>query len=168
MSILPIISGNIQLIELNPEPDHQRRYRRLFLTQELYEEVFQERDEEKEKDKIIRYARLEVDLSIFVISPTLDPYYLKRLESKDKVVWTIRSVEPDPQLRIFGLFAKKDIFIATHLVERPELDEAQYEIEIKRAQRKWRITFPGYDPLASDIPNNLFSGALPHESYCRR
>jgi len=117
-----------------------------------------------------RFARLEADLADFVTSPTLDPQYLKSLYPARDGVWAIRGSRPKPSIRVLGLFAAKNKFIATNYAMRSDLGEFEsneWRIERRRAKTIWRQLFPSYDFIPGRDVNKLFSGAI-NERYFQR
>ena len=138
--------------------------RDLYLSRELFDEVYEEKKSSIEEKM---FANLIADLEVFVNSPTVDPAYLRCLEPPKDGIWEIRSTRQYPQLRVFGAFAAKDIFIGTHLKQRDELgskDSEQWKIEIKHAKSIWNGLFPAYTHKTTTDQNRLFTGAL-NESY---
>jgi len=130
----------------------------MYLTEELYLAISGPNPKDVE-----RFARLEADLADFVTSPTLDPGYLKSLWPARDGVWAIRSVRPKPSIRVLGLFAAKDKFVATNFALRKKLggfDSAQWRIEKRRAKTIWRQLFPSYPYIPGRNVDELFSGAI--------
>src|SRR5437016_499064 len=80
-----------------------------------------------------RCNELRADLDMFtdghsVITVAQKPFerktsYLKRLYPERDEVWEIRSVDPSPQLRVFGRFAQNDLFIALTWELRSDLKD---------------------------------------------
>ena len=110
-----------------------------------------------------RIAALRADLEVFVEARTIDPKYLFRLYPARDGIWEIRSVRPAPSIRVLGLFAWKDVFIATNGALREQLGEWQSRewITVKRAAgATWRRLFPTYDPKIASSVQLLVTGAL--------
>lgn len=90
--------------------------------------------------------------------------YLKRLVPDSDEVWEIRSRDPKPGIRVFGRFARKDVFVALTWAERePLLGPSSREWRIARVACKteWRKLFPAYEPISSganfhDYLSNFF------------
>lgn len=170
MSILTTINDNVQLGRLvhfiPSEPVGILPIRKMYLKTELYEEITKDRDSEEEMD---RFVKLEVDLGAFVIDETLYPDYLKLLEPTQVGIWAIRSVEPDPHIRVFGVFADFNIFVCTHYEYRPNLDYPEmWDAETKRTKCKWEDLFPGFNFKTTNDVHRLFSGALDNETYTQK
>ncbi len=156
-----------RLVQLSPRVLSDPNLRSLYLTPELHEEVFRSRADDKE---IERYARLQADLEVFITSETLDPKYLYGLSPASEGIWEIRSVRPRPSIRVFGMFAVKDRFIATHSALRNPLGgwkSWDWAVEIRRTKAIWRNLFPSHGPITSTDMNELITGAL-NERYFRK
>jgi hypothetical protein len=110
-----------------------------------------------------RVAELQADLEVFVEARTIDPKYLFLLYPLRDAVWEIRSVRDDPSIRVLGLFAWKDVFIATNHALREDLGrwESREWKTVKRAARaEWRRLFNPYDPQVESDAQKLVTGAL--------
>lgn len=155
------------LILLTGRMIHEPRLRSMYLTRQLYDEIFVNNtgsDEERE-----RLGFLEADLEIFITYKSLWPSYLCLLRPTSDGVWEIKSPNPSPGIRVFGFFAKKDTFIATHLALRPHLGgwrSFKWKREVRRAKAIWRTLFQPYTPIISDDPDDSFTGAI-DENYFR-
>ena len=170
MSIEQEISTHVNdgnLISVTSKVPSDRSLRKLYLTRALYDEVYEEKESRSEQKK---FAYLIADLEVFVTSNTIDPYYLWCLEPRREGVWEIRSTRNIPQIRIFGVFAAKNIFVATHHRLRDDLsvskDINQWKPQINRTKRIWRDLFPGYTHKKTNDSHQLFTGAL-DEKYFR-
>lgn len=155
-----------RLRQLLPRLSADPCIRRMYLTSELYEDLYKDRSNDSE---IRIFAELEADLELFVISETLDSDYLTLLRPETEGVWEIRSTRPTPQIRVFGMFAARDCFIATNYADRDYLGDAdsyQWKNEIRLAKETWRNLFPGYTHMKTRDRNRLFSGGL-NEQYFR-
>lgn len=111
-----------------------------------------------EKD---RYNSLQADLEIFVTGALVTSSYLKPLRPSQKAVWEIRSKRPAPSIRILGMFASRDVFIATNHQLRSVLGKFD-SIEWKEASRLARYEFRKLfdeDPLVGEL-HELVSGAI--------
>jgi hypothetical protein len=106
-----------------------------------------------------RFARLAADLDRFISGDWIEVAnrrngggLMKRLEPATDEIWTLRSEAPKPGIRVFGRFAMTDIFIATHLALRKELDHygsQAFSIEIRRCKSEWRKCFASWPPHTS-------------------
>jgi hypothetical protein len=160
--------GEGTLIELKPLPQDSNVLfkRKMYLTATLYEELKRDWSDIK---KLERFACLEADLLIFLTSATLDSKYMTCLSPFQNGVWQIKSVRPKPGVRVFGFFAAKDLFVATHYVFRKGMknfNSKEYEVEIRRGKAIWRQLFPTYNYMSSNSLTDLATGAI-HEKYCR-
>jgi hypothetical protein len=154
-----------ELFELEPMPHREKRLRSMYLSSELYQGISNPPPDDTE-----RFARLEADLATFVTSPTIDPGYLKGLWPRRDGIWAIRSVRPSPSIRVLGLFAEKDRFVATNYAVRSELggfESKQWREAKRRAGVIWRRLFPTYPFNSSREVNDLFTGAI-NGNYCKR
>ena len=110
-----------------------------------------------------RIAELRADLEVFVEARTIDPKYLFRLYPARDGVWEIRSVRENPSIRVLGLFASKDVFIATNHALREDLggwDSREWKSVKRSARARWRQLFPSYDPQTPSGVKSLITGAL--------
>lgn len=110
-----------------------------------------------------RMGELEADLDVFSTGPQIDPKYFFLLYPASEGVWEIRSIRPDPQIRVLGLFAQRDVFVATNMAMRNELGgwESRGWKDVKRlAQSRWRQLFHTYNPRISTDVQSLVSGAI--------
>lgn len=161
MSIDQMIQQRVEEGRLHPflpMPASARRYRRMFLTDELRREL-----DAAEGDNIKRFAELEADLAQFVQSPTLDPKYLFLLSPTRDSVWEIRSGRPDPSIRVFVMFAGKDQLIAMHLERRADLggwETEAWKVAKRRALAMWRNLIPAYDPISETDATKIVTGAI--------
>ena len=156
--------GEGRLSALAVFPLSATRIRRMYITDELREALNNPSSEDVE-----RFARLEADLGTFVTSPTIDPKYLQLLLPVRNGVWEIRSVRPRPSIRVVGLFADKDLFVATqHYLRAPlgGFNTREWRDAIERAKATWTNLFPGYDPNYETDATKLITGAV-SEQYFR-
>jgi len=154
--------GKLRLV--TPMVPSDRLQRNLYLTEELFNEVYEDKQYHHE---IKMFANLIADLEVFVTSDTIDPNYLWLLEPHKDGIWEIRSTRQELQIRVFGAFAAKDIFIGTHYKLREDLgrkDNEQWKIQIKFAKKVWSSLFPAYTHKKTNDRNQLFTGAL-DENY---
>ena len=111
----------------------------------------------------LRVAQLRATLERFVEGQPIDPKYLYLLHPPRDCVWEIRSVRPSPSIRVLGLFAEKDVFVATHHEFRCQLGEFEskaWKDAKSRAKAEWRALCHTYRPMDSTRINDLVSGAL--------
>jgi hypothetical protein len=75
--------------------------------------------------------------------------FMKHLDPLRDEVWEIRSRDPQPAIRVFGRFALRDVFIATHMAWRSDLGDqgdVEWAREIRMCKVKWRQLFQSYEP----------------------
>lgn len=162
MSIIASIQWRLsegRLHRLHVLPKRVPRLRALYLATDLYETLYESKPTNEETR---RFANLDADLAQFVTSPTLGPRYLFRLAPVRDCVWEIRSVQPEPQIRVLGLFAAKDIFVATNFELRSVLgmDREAWRTAKRRAGAEWGRLFPGHDPRCETDIHQLVTGAI--------
>lgn len=68
-----------------------------------------------------RWAQLEADISRFIEGGLMTEALIKQLKPPKFEHWELRSRRPRPSLRIFGRFAKPDVFVGTHVDRRDRL-----------------------------------------------
>lgn len=102
----------------------------LFLTSEIAEEL----DPHVWKDPSLgqRYGQLAADFDRFTeglrIPVAMSPYekgkhaYLARIDPIEYGIWTLRSIDPSPAIRVFGAFIEVDHFVCLRTALRADLD----------------------------------------------
>lgn len=133
--------------------------RALFVTEGLHEVLTSpEGDLEWEE----RIAKLQADVEVFVQARTITPKYLFLLYPAADAVWEIRSTTDQPSIRVLGLFADTDVFIATNFALRETLGGWQSRDwkTVKRVARaEWRKLFNTYEPLKGTDVHKFVTGA---------
>jgi hypothetical protein len=132
----------------------------MFLSSELWELLHTEGDDPETEERL---GLLQADLEFFVTSETIDPKYLFHLYPARDGVWEIRSVRPDPSIRVLGLFVKKDFFIATNHALRADLEgwqSREWKTVKRMARTKWAQLFHPYEPTTGVDVTKLVTGAL--------
>ena len=135
-----------RLFPLLPKAAGATPRRAMFLSGELWDLL---RSQSDDPDVEERLGLLQADLEFFVTSETIDPKYLFHLYPARDAVWEIRSVRPDPSIRVLGLFVKKDFFIATNHALRAELGDWQsrgWKTVKRTARARWTQLFHQYEP----------------------
>jgi hypothetical protein len=110
-----------------------------------------------------RVGALQADLEIFVSSAQIHPSYLFQLYPRSKAVWEIRSVQDNPSIRVFGLFAQKDVFVATNFALRSDLggwESAEWKQARRNATVEWMGLFHQFKPLRHNSIHALVTGAI--------
>ena len=110
-----------------------------------------------------RLGELQADLEAFAEGQPIGPKYLFLLSPAYDSVWEIRSTRETPSIRVLGLFAKKDVFIATNFALREELGkwESREWRHVKRiASAEFRNMFYPYGPARTTNAQRLVTGAL--------
>lgn len=165
MSIYEEIANRVErgdLFPLSPYGSNQRRH--MFIFRSLYEQIENPPVEEEE-----RFDDLKADLASFQIMRAIDCDYIRLLTPRGKGVWSIRSHRDEPQIRVFGQFAAKDLFVAICCRYRSELGgftDPDWRHEIRRVQTIWNgLFFGAYSPIITSDPNNVFTGAIDEKYY---
>lgn len=137
--------------------------RRMFVTLKLQEAV-----SNPPNDLEARFIDLHADLVLFVTGRWIPPNYLKHLEPTRLGVWEIRSHQYEPQIRVFGQFAKRDVFIGFSYRLRDELGGIQspfWNHEIRRVRDNWNDLFSSYRAKTTADKHKLFTGAIDDEYF---
>lgn len=81
--------------------------RRVFVGVNLHHQL-----KDPNSDDPDRMDDLKADLVSFLTLNWIPPSMLRHLKPKKRGVWAFRSHQHDPQIRVFGHFAAKDVFVA--------------------------------------------------------
>lgn len=152
--------GRGMLYPLAPSARGEAPVRAMLVGERLWAELH---SPDEDDERAVRIGELLADLDIFITGEPLDPKYLFLLYPVRDAVWEIRSVRPDPSIRVLGLFARRDVYIATNFALRKELGgwESREWKTVKRAAcAEWRKLFQTYRPLCSVTVSDLVSGAI--------
>ena len=125
--------------------------RGLFVYDKLWE-VLQSPEGNEEWEK--RVAELQADLELFAEGAPMHPKYLFLLYPAVKAVWEIRSTGSSPSIRVMGLFAERDVFIATNFALREDLDGWQsrgWKDAKRLAGARWRHIFHTYPASTREL-----------------
>jgi hypothetical protein len=110
-----------------------------------------------------RIGALQADLEAFVEGMALHPRYLFLLFPAREGVWEIRSMRPDPSIRVLGRFADVDVFIATNYALRHELggwrSRAWRDVKLS-ARTVWTNLFHTYRPIITTNVHDVVTGAI--------
>ena len=110
-----------------------------------------------------RLGVLEADLEAFVDGTEIHPRYLFLLYPASEAVWEIRSMRPDPSIRVLGRFADKDVFVATNYALRHELGGWQSrdwrDVKLK-SRAIWTNLFHTYRPVSTTNIHDVVTGAI--------
>lgn len=163
MSIAAEIGWRVQegrLFPLIPRAPGSTARRAMFVSEGIHAMLTTTHDD---PDMEVRMGVLQADLELFAEGQSIDPKYLFRLYPAADAVWEIRSVRPDPSIRVLGLFATRDAFIATNIALREELGgwQSREWKNVKRTARaRWTQLFHTYQPTTSDNIHDLVTGAI--------
>jgi hypothetical protein len=160
MSIVDVIRWRVADKAIYPLiPASGSVLRAMFVTESLWTALNASYEDEEMED---RMGRLQADLEFFTSSPTIDPKYLFHLYPARDAVWEIRSVRDEPSIRVLGLFAQKDAFVATAFALRADLDGWQSRAwkQVKRtARQRWATLFNPYNPCVTTNVHDVVKGA---------
>ena len=132
--------------------------RPIFLRHELHRTLF---GEQTSAEDTARYMALRARLEMFIGDEVIASSYMKPLVPYRNGVWEILNKKPNPSLRVFGLFATRDVFIGTHHQLRSALGSfstPMWKDEIRRARHEWDQLFEGIDPVVGKL-HEVISGA---------
>ena len=110
-----------------------------------------------------RRGELLADLEVFVTAREIRPDYLFLLYPRSRAVWEIRSNAFDPSLRVFGFFARRDVFVATNFAARADLqgwDSPGWKQARRNAIVEWNGLFHPCQPRDDTDIHELVTGAI--------
>lgn len=161
MSIRTVIHARVGQQSIYPlVPASGSILRAMFVSETLWTALNASYDDEEMED---RMGRLKADLEFFASSPSIDPKYLFHLHPARDAVWEVRSVRDAPSIRVLGLFAEKDVFIATTFALREELggwQSPQWKQVKRTARQRWSALFHPYRPRITTNVHELVTGAI--------
>lgn len=82
------------------------------------------------------------------------PAFMVRLAGLPEEIWEIRTTDALPQLRLFGRFVRRNVFVALTWSERPGTD---FQDEKERCEREWDRLFAGHKPFKGVYPGGYLS-----------
>jgi hypothetical protein len=148
------------LFPLVPEVRGDPIRRAMFLSEDLWEALTSPTGDFSWEQRV---GVLRADLEAFVVLPVIAPKYLFLLYPAAKGVWEIRSVREDPSIRVLGLFASKDVFIATNFALREQLggwQSREWKVVKRAALAQWRRLLSPYNPIATTDVKQVVTGAI--------
>jgi hypothetical protein len=163
MSIEDEIADRVQremLFPLLPLAPGEAAIRALFIGRRLWE-VLESPEGDAEWEE--RVGKLRADLEQFVIATELPPKYLFLLYHPREGVWEIRSVADAPSIRVLGLFAAKDVFVAGEVALREQLggwQSREWKNVKRNARAVWNALFNLYRPVITTEVNEVITGAI--------
>jgi hypothetical protein len=126
--------------------------RRLFLMCRPLRQAIVAARQSTDERTIKRWAQLEADIGYFIEGGYITGDRLKQLQPFQYEHWELRSLQPRPSLRVFGRFAMPDVFVGTHVCERPRLGakwSLSWELEKLACEEHWEAAgLP--DPFHAD------------------
>jgi hypothetical protein len=163
MSIEDLIRHKVgagMLFPLIPRAAGSTPRRAMFVSEDIWSLLSTEHQDDDMEDRL---GILQADLEQFAEGRTIDPKYLFLLYPASEGVWEIRSLRPDPSIRVLGFFARRDVYIATNLALRENLGgwESRQWKDVKRlARTRWGHLFHTYQPLISTNLSDLVTGTI--------
>lgn len=82
--------------------------------------------------------------------------FARNAKLKDRIC-DVRVLAPRPQLRIFGAFAERDVFVALTYQKR---DLLNFSLGVQRCRKQWDLLFPELEPVLSENVNDYISDAV--------
>ena len=152
------VSG--RLLAVRPRSTRDVIKRPMYLLPDLHNAINASYPDAKDKD---RYNSLWADLERFVTGQPITDAYLRPLRPYRNRVWEIRSKMPRPSIRVFGLFASRDVFIGTSHQVRNVLTRPEWTEAIRFARFQWRQLFGETEAQLGQL-HELVTGA----TYVRR
>jgi hypothetical protein len=153
-----------RLFRVKPQIPGTPEPRIIYVTTDVKLEIFGDTDDTPQNP---RMGRLHADLDRFIAGAEIavggrrhKSAYIKQLEPERDGVWEIRSVDPDPQFRLFGRFADTDVFVATHLMQRSWLGVFQsfsWRQSIRRSKAIWGALFVSWPAKDGDHIHDYIS-----------
>lgn len=146
------------LVEFDPM-DKPSIYRAVFLLPDVNSQIVGPWEagsyDEKEMPLVRRFIEHFMFGNIVTVSFQRSPKAgFRRLEDRANLVWEMRILDPKPGNRLFGFFARADVFVGTQLVPR---DDLNFDEEIRTAKQIWKSLLPDEDPLLADGINAYIS-----------
>ena len=176
MSISYEIANRVEegrLFELIPfmPPSFGNTPRSMFVSVEIYNLLMGPWDNSSLEERCgYLYADLDQFINGEIITVAERPFvkgktaYIKQLYRRHEEVWEIRSRDPAPGIRVFGRFAKTDVFIALTWWNRTDLGgphSRAWRDAIVGCKTEWRNLFQAHNPITdrnyNDYPNKYIS-----------
>ncbi len=86
---------------------------------------------------------------------------ITRNSPEEDGVWEFRIRDPKPQVRIFGCFAERDVFVALSVMSRDNLKgRLAYPLAVADNSSIWGGLFPGCEPVLGADINAYLSGSF--------
>ncbi|WGR91965.1 hypothetical protein MTX26_16770 [Bradyrhizobium sp. ISRA443] len=147
MSIEEIIGFRVSdgmLFPLIPKARGATARRAMYVSEDIWALLSTTHEDEELEERL---GILQADLELFADGQPIDPKYLFLLSPIRDAVWEIRSVRPEPSIRVMCLFAKKDVLIATNIALRENLggwDSKAWKEAKRLARARWNVLFHTY------------------------
>jgi len=89
--------------------------------------------------------------------------FMGHLDPQTDGMWTMKPSKPSPGIRIFGQFAKRDLFIALDWEDRLYLEDYNSRLwkrAIRNCKQKWATLFNPYTPVTEDNSHAYLSNII--------
>lgn len=139
--------------------------RRMFLMCEPLSRAIEAGRVSADEKTIKRWAQLEADIAHFVEGGHITKDRLKQLDPFKYEHWELRSLEPRPSLRVFGRFVCPDVFVGTHVRERPGLGakwSLDWEMEKLACEEYWTAV-----GLENPFHSDRYEAYITRDADCR-
>lgn len=134
--------------------------RSFLMSKPLHEAIRAGADADDEKVRQ-RWARLEAAIGHFVEGGVVTQDLIKQLVPSKFEHWELRSRRPRPSMRVFGRFAKPDVFVGTHVVNRKLLGgmwSSEFEHEKLVCEDHYKAA--GLTEYFSDPPKFIYTSYI--------
>jgi hypothetical protein len=115
-----------------------------------------------------RWAQVEANISTFIVGGRMTEGLIKQLHQPKFEHWELLCRKPKPSLRVFGRFAKPDVFVGTHVKPRKGLggmNSPQFEYEKLVCEDHWKAAgLPG-DAFFSDPPTFRYEAYITENAF---
>lgn len=142
--------------------------RTLLLTEDLYASF--NPDKWHDQGRAMRFARLAADFDRFatgeIIPVGWDPFdkfataLMARISPPEYGIWDIRSVAPEPQMRVLGAFASRDTFVGLQAYFREDLgSQRHWDTARENAIALWQSIMGEQPRLTGGVLDDYISEA---------
>lgn len=103
-----------------------------------------------------RWAQVEANISTFIVGGRMTENLIKQLQPPKFEHWELVCRKPKPSLRVFGRFAKANVFVGTHVKPRRGMGgmwSPQFEHEKLVCEDHWKGAGLPADGFFSDPPH---------------
>lgn len=164
MSIRDCIEDNLaagELIELLPQFPGAPTMRRVLVNHHVFN--YLKNAPGTPRDLIPKIADTRFVLDNFTtgaeISVCMQPYKSKHstqlaLLDAERAIWEFRVSRPKPLVRVFGMFAQRDTFVALDYGHRGKVD---FSASMNTTESQWAVIFDKLSPFSGENINDYIS-----------